>query len=128
MVAKIAFAFIVALALTSAATAQHRHGDHKGPSGGQVLDVADVEAELVTSGNTITINVFDESHKPLATKGFTASALVVRGSGAEREIVSLAPAGENALKGDAKKPVAGAAITITMKTAAGKSGQARFKP
>jgi hypothetical protein len=123
---KNALAVIVALMLMSPAAAQHRHGDHKGPSGGQVLDVADVEAELVTSGNTITINVFDESHKPVATQGFTASALVVRGS--EREILSLAPSGENALKGDAKKLLAGAAITITMKTAAGKTGQARFKP
>jgi hypothetical protein len=123
---KNALAIIVALMLTSPAGAQHKHGDHKGPSGGQVLDVADVEAELMTSGNTITLNVFDESHKPVVTQGFTASALVVRGS--EREIVTLAPSGENALKGDAKKPLAGAAITVTMKTAAGKSGQARFKP
>jgi hypothetical protein len=123
---KNALPVIVALTLTSPAAAQHRHGDHKGPSGGQVLDVANVEAELVTSGNTITINVFDESHKPVATQGFAASALVVRGS--EREIVTLAPSGENALKGDAKMPLAGAAITITMKTAAGKTGQARFKP
>jgi nitrogen fixation protein FixH len=123
---KNALAVIVALTLTSPAAAQHRHGDHQGPSGGQVLDVANVEAKLVTSGNTITINVFDESHKPVATQGFTASALVVRGS--EREIVTLAPSGDNALKGDAKKPLAGAAITITMKTAAGKTGQARFKP
>jgi hypothetical protein len=123
---KNALVVIIALMLMNPAAAQHRHGDHKGPSGGQVVDVADVEAELVTSGNTITINVFDESHKPVATQGFTASALVVRGS--EREIVSLAPSSENALKGDAKKPLAGAAITITMKTAAGKSGQARFKP
>jgi hypothetical protein len=54
-----------------------------------MIDVAGVEAELLTSGNTITINVFDESHKPLATKGFTASALVVRGS--KREIVLWLP-------------------------------------
>jgi hypothetical protein len=92
--------------------------------GQAAVDVADVEVELITSGNTITINVFDQSHKPIATQGFTASALVVPGS--EREIVTLAPSGENALKGDAKKPLAGAAVTITMKTAAGKSGQARF--
>jgi hypothetical protein len=45
-----------------------------------------------------------------------------------RETVTLSPSEENALKGDAKKAVAGAAITVTMKTAAGKSGQARFKP
>jgi hypothetical protein len=30
--------------------------------------------------------------------------------------------------GDAKKAVSGAAITITVKTTAGKSGQVRFKP
>jgi hypothetical protein len=123
---KNALPVIVALMLTSPAGAQQGHGDHKGPSGGQMIDVAGVEAELLTSGNTITINVFDESHKPVATQGFTASALVVRGS--EREIVTLTPSGESALKGDAKKPLAGAAITITMKTAAGKTGQARFKP
>ena len=98
----------------------------KGPNGGPMEDVAGVHAELVTAGNTITINVFDEGNKPLATKGFSGSALVVRGS--ERETVTLAPSGESALKGEAKKPAAGAAITVTLKTAAGKSGQARFKP
>jgi hypothetical protein len=118
-------AFIATLALCGPATAQHAHGA-KGPNGGQMEDVAGVHAELLTSGNTITINVFDEGNKPVASNGFTASALVVRGS--EREAVALAPAGESALKGDAKKPVAGAAITVTLKTAAGKSGQARFKP
>ena len=44
------------------------------------------------------------------------------------EIVTLTPSAENVLKGDAKKAVAGAAITVTLKTAAGKAGQARFKP
>ena len=53
-------------------------------------------------------------------------ALVV--NGADRETVTLAPAGENALKGELKKAVVkGAAISVTLKTAAGKSGQARFK-
>ena len=118
-------ALIATLALSGPAAAQHAHGS-KGPNGGQLEDVAGVHAELLTSGNTITINVFDEGNKPVATKGFAASALVARGS--ERETVALAPSGEAALKGDAKKPVAGAAITVTLKTAAGKSGQARFKP
>jgi hypothetical protein len=38
------------------------------------------------------------------------------------------PSDEMTLKGEAKKSVAGAAITVTLKTIAGKSGQARFKP
>ena len=80
----------------------------------------------MTSGNTITINVFDEGNKPVATTGFSGAALVVRGS--ERETVTLAPSGDNALKGDAKKAAGGAAITVTLKTTAGKSGQARFQP
>ena len=81
----------------------------------------------MTSGNTVTINVFDEDKKPVSTKGFTASALVV--SGPDRETLALAPSGDNLLKGDTKRPInAGATITVTLKTAAGKSGQVRFKP
>jgi nitrogen fixation protein FixH len=122
---KFALALVAALALSSPAVAQHAHGD-KGPNGGPMEDVAGVHAELLTSGNTITINIFDESTKAVSTKGFTASALVV--AGADRETLTLTPSGENALKGEAKKPVGkGATITVTLKTAAGKSGQARFK-
>jgi hypothetical protein len=100
------------------------------PIGGRTAvkwrDVAGVHAELMTSGNAITVNVFVEGNKPVATKGFTASALVSRGP--EREMVALVPSDEMTLKGEAKKSVAGAAITVALKTAAGKSGQARFKP
>ena len=49
--------------------------------------------------------------------------------GAYRETLMLAASGEHALKGEAKKPVAkGATVTLMIKTAAGKSGQARFRP
>ena len=122
------YALLLSLALiwSAPAAAQHVHGTQKGPNGGQMEDVANVHAELLTSGTTITLNIYDESNKPISTKGFTGSALVVRGS--ERETVNLAPSDESALKGDAKKAIAGGAITVTLKTAAGKSGQARFKP
>ena len=117
----------IVLMLPSDLFAQHSHGTQKGPNGGVMEDVAGVHAELVTAGNTITLNVFDEDNKPILTKGFIASVLVV--SGSDRETLTLAPAGENALKGDAKKSVAkGATVTLTLKTAAGKSGQVRFKP
>lgn len=123
---KYALALVVAFALTGAAVAQHNHEAQKGPNGGMMDDVAGVHAELVTSGTAITINIFDGAVKPLATKGFTASVLVVRGS--EREPVILTPTAENVLKGDAKKPIGpGAAITVTLKTAAGRFGQVKFK-
>ena len=48
--------------------------------------------------------------------------------GSDRETVTLAPSGDSALKGDAKKPVTkAAAVSVTLKTADGKTGQARFK-
>lgn len=122
---KYVLTFATMLAFVSSSVAQHAHGA-KGPNGGMMEDVAGVHAELVTSGNTITVNVLDEGGKPVATKGFTASALVIRG--ADREPVQLAPASESSLKGEAKMPIEGSAtVLVTLKTAAGKSGQARFK-
>lgn len=119
-----------ALLLTAAilfAVSAHAEDYEKGPNGGLMLDVAGVDAELLTAGNTVTINVFvPNTPKPVSTKGFTAAALIVSGGG--RETFQLAPQGENSLKGDAKSPIAaGATITVTIKTAEGKSGQAKFK-
>lgn len=48
-------------------------------------------------------------------------------SGNNRETVQLATVGENSLKGEAKNPIpAGAAVTLVLKNAAGKSGQVKF--
>jgi len=53
---------------------------------------------------------------------------VLIAGGSTRETVTLAPQGENSLTGEAKNPIpAGATITLTIKTAEGKSGQAKFK-
>jgi hypothetical protein len=99
----------------------------RGPNGGLMLDVAGVDAELLTTGNTVTINIFEAfKAKPVSTKGYVGAVLVSGGS--SRETVTLAPQGENSLKGEAKNPIpAGATITLTIKTAEGKSGQAKFK-
>jgi hypothetical protein len=122
---KYILAVIAALAFASPVAAQHAHGQ-KGPNGGIMEDVAGVHAELLTSGTSVTINILDESNKPLKVSGYTASALVV--NGADRETIKLEPSGESALKGETKKAVArNTQITIMLKTAAGKSGQARFK-
>lgn len=99
----------------------------KGPNGGLMLDVAGIDAELLTSGNAVTINVFEPfKAKPVSTKGYVGAVLIAGGS--TRETVALAPQGENSLRGEAKNPIpAGATITLTLKTAEGKSGQAKFK-
>lgn len=117
LVAAIAFAF--------PAAAQHSHGS-KGPNGGPMEDLAGIHAELVASGNSITFHITSEGGKPINTKAYTGSVLIV--DGGARETVTLAPSGESALKGEAKAAIAsGAQVTLQLKTDAGKSGQARFK-
>lgn len=113
-------------ALIALANPALAHGPQKGPNGGPMEDVAGVHIELVKAGNTLTLNVFDEDNKPIPTEGFSASVLVV--SGAQRETIKLDPHSPNLLKGDAKTaPASGANVTVTIRTKAGKSGQAKFK-
>ena len=117
---------IVALGLLAAgpALAQHAHGAQKGPNGGPMEDVAGVHAELVVSGETLTFHVVDEAGKPVDTAGFTGSAMLV--SGADRKTVQLAAGGQT-LAGKAPGAIAkGTAVTLLIKTSAGKSGQAKF--
>jgi len=103
----------------------HKHGS-KGPNGGAIEDVAGVHVEFVPAGNVITFHVLNEDNKPISTKGFTGSVLVVNGQ--DRETITLTISGESALKGEAKKPIApGSAITLMIKTDGGKTGQAKFK-
>ncbi|MCK9908183.1 hypothetical protein MXD81_03510 [Microbacteriaceae bacterium K1510] len=122
---KIGTALALVVALSTAAFAQHKHGT-TGPNGGPMEDVAGVHAELITSGTALTINVVDENGKPVKAAGYSASALVV--TGGQRETVKLEPAGDSALKATLQTPVvANTQVTLMLKTADGKSGQARFK-
>lgn len=120
--------FLIAAAMllwAAVAVAQHSHGSMKGPNGGPMQDVVGVHAELMLSGNTVTINLLDEANKPVPAKGFSGSVLIV--SGGARETVQLAVAGDSALKGEAKAAVpSGAQVTLVLKNAAGKSGQVKF--
>lgn len=116
--------FIAALLFAAPASAEEYE---KGPNGGLMLDVAGIDAELLTSGTTVTINVFDANNAtPIATKDYSAAVLIAGGSG--RETVALAPSGTNSLKGEAKSAIGpGTTITLTIKTAEGRSGQVKFK-
>jgi hypothetical protein len=115
---------LAALVLAFPASAEEYE---KGPNGGLMLDVAGIDAELLTSGTTVTINVFKAfDPTPISTKGYSAAVLITSGAG--RETVTLAPSGENSLTGDAKSAIApNATMTLTIKTSEGKSGQVKFK-
>lgn len=122
---KLSVLVLVASLFAAPAYAQHAHGS-KGPNGGALADVAGVHVEFVSSGNALTFNVLNEDNKPVSTRGYSASALVL--NGADRETITLAPSGDNVLKGETKKPIlSGAAVTLMIKTEAGKTGQARYK-
>ena len=98
---KLIFAIITAVLLTAPASAEDYE---KGPNGGLQLDVAGIDAELLTSGKTVTINVFDAKNaKPVATKGYSASVLIV--SGANREPLTLVQSGESSLKGECARSI-----------------------
>lgn len=123
------FVALASLAFSLSAMAQqpHKHGS-TGPNGGIMEDVAGVHAELLAADNTITVNIFDEDNKPLKTADYTASALVVHSSGGSRETIKLGPSGDSALKGSTKATMARSTqITLQIRTAAGRTGQARFK-
>jgi len=115
---------LAALAVASPAVAEDYE---QGPNGGLMLDVAGIDAELLTSGNTVTINVYEAfKPNPVSTKGYVAAVLIV--SGASRETLTLTQTGANSLKGEAKKLIPpDATITLTIKTEAGKSGQVKFR-
>ena len=116
---------LVASALLFATPTMAQHVHQKGPNGGPMEDVAGVHVEMVASGKTLTFNILDEASKPLPTAGYSGSALLSAGS--ERETLQLTASG-NALKGEAKADIAkGASVSITLKTADGKSGQAKFR-
>jgi len=116
---------LVASALLFAVPALAQHAHEKGPNGGPMEDVAGVEVEMVARGRAITFNVFDEARKPVSTTGFSGTVLLTAGS--DREMFPLVVDG-HALKGEAKNDIApGSAVTVTLKTAGGTSGQAKFK-
>ncbi|MFO1284116.1 MAG: hypothetical protein U1F51_16940 [Burkholderiales bacterium] len=74
------------------AVAQHRH-DHKPKHGGLVREANDFVYELTVTPTAITVWVTDESDRPVATAGSSAT-LVLIDSGQRVEVV-LAPAGDN---------------------------------
>ncbi len=104
--AALGFVMIVGAALA--------HAPAKGKNGGQQVDAGNYHVEAVVKGNTIDVFITDHDEKPISTKGFKATAvLIVKGKPAQ---ISLAPRGDNMLTGtsavELSVPIRGA-IQIT---------------
>lgn len=119
---KLSFAILGVALVAGVALA---HAPEKGKNGGQQVDAGNYHVEAVVKGNTIDVFITGHDEKPVATKGFKGTAvLIVKGKPAQ---ITLAPRGENILTGtspvDLAAPIRGA-VQIT--NAEGQTFQAKF--
>ena len=81
------------LAVPVHAAGRHDHA-HKPLHGGILAEAGDIDAELVSRADSLTVHVLEHG-KPVATAGAKAVATIHAGS--EKLTVSLEPVGENKL-------------------------------
>jgi hypothetical protein len=114
--------------LPAAAMAQDSHGhDHaaKGPHGGIVKEVGGQDAELVVGNGAVTLYLLDgKTGVVVPVDGAQASVLFTQGATRKGTLV-LQAAGDK-LEGKGAVPD-GADIVVSLRTKAGKSGQAKFE-
>ena len=80
----------------------HQHNDGPGPHGGRIEDAGRWHAELVTSGDTVSVYLSDRSGKPLPAAEFSGTAIIVAAGKSTR--IPLAPEGDK-LTGKAAMPL-----------------------
>lgn len=118
-------ALVLALALPAGASAQHAHS-HAAPNGGQIQSIGKFEGELVVKGAQATLFIVDDAEKKVDASAMTASAVVLAKSN-QQKTVEMKPSGENKLVGAVDFPVEGKfRATVTLRTAAGEAGKARY--
>lgn len=104
---------IAVLSFAMALTAQ-AHAPKVGRNGGQQADAGQYHVEAVTNGKALTVFIHDHNEKPVSTKGFKGTAILVVQGKSER--ILLTPEPDNRLIGtatvDLEKQIKGA-VQIT---------------
>jgi hypothetical protein len=116
---------LAALTAAAIATTAYAHGPKVGRNGGAQTDAGDYHVEVVPKGKALTVFVRDQEDKAVGTTGFKGTAILVVNGKSQR--ISLTPAGENTLAGEAAVELPGqpkGAVQIT--TSAGSTVQAKF--
>jgi hypothetical protein len=90
---------ILAAALFAAPVTAFADGPKIGPNGGARTDAGPYHAELVLKGNDVVLYVTDGSDRPVDVTGAKAEATILANKQTQK--VTLAPAGGNALRGQA---------------------------
>jgi len=120
---------IAALSLASSpnfAADKHDHAK-RGPNGGEVVDAGPYHVELVVKGQELAVYVQDDKQGKVAVKEAKATATVMSSGG--KTTITLAPAGDNLLKGTGKFEQKDDMRVLVSLTLPGKSAQqARFTP
>jgi hypothetical protein len=118
---------VLLLATIAVAPAAFAQGHaHASPNGGQIQKIGTYEGELVFKGSDVILYVVDAAEKKIDTAPLTATATVLA-RGNEQKLIELKPAGDNKLSGKIDFPIEGKfRATVSLKTAAGEAGKARF--
>jgi len=118
---------LLAATLAAIPAAAFADGPKIGPNGGARTDAGPYHAELVLKGDDVVLYVTDAADKPVDVTGAKAEATIL--ANRQTQKVALAPAGANALKGQAN--LGGAHDSVKVVTALTMPGQkpvqARFE-
>ncbi len=111
MIKKLSMAVAGAMLIAGVAFA---HAPEKGKNGGRQVDAGNYHVEAIVKGNTLDVFITDHNEKPVSTKGFKGTAVLIIGGKPAK--ITLAPRGDNVLTGTAAvemtAPIRGA-IQIT---------------
>jgi hypothetical protein len=117
---------VAAAALAILPVSAIAHSPKVGQNGGQQTDAGNYHVEVVPKGTVLQVYVRDHSDKAVSTQGFKGTAIFVIKGKPER--ITLMPAGDNQLKGDASVELPTqpkGAVQITAPT--GGTVQAKFE-
>lgn len=110
--------------LTLAAGAAYGHGDEamEAMHGGVVSEAASgTTAELSTAGGMLMLYLNDHTGQPIASQGAVGEATVL--SGSEKQVLPLAPSGDNSLMASGTFKAAAGSKAVVKVTLPGKSAE-----
>ena len=117
--------FLAAVAAAAISSMTMAHAPKVGRNGGPQADAGSYHVEIVPKGKMVTIFLRDHGDKSVGTSNFKGTAVFVVGGKPER--ITLVPAGDNTLRGEAAVELPAepkGAVQIT--TSAGGTIQAKF--
>jgi hypothetical protein len=124
-IAMIKTAFLVLTLVTGFSLSALADGPKIGPNKGQIRDAGMFHLELVAANGRLTVFVTDGKHRPVATDGASATAIVL--SGKKHKKISLKPASKNVLRsGESVNKSKNMKVVVQLKMPGQKRVQARF--